>query len=541
MSVPAAVRRRLPVRASIGALVLAAVLGVALLPTGFFVVRAIREGGIGLSVLLDARQAGLFGRSLVVALTATGLAVVWAVPTARAIAYGSRRVSVAIESLVYLPLLLPNITIVLGWVHAIGPTGYVTAAWRSISGNTGSPFALYTPFGAGFVLSLAWFPCVAIPLARGLRVLDISSRRSARLTASAPRRWWTIDRPILMPYVLTGASLVFLLSFADYGVPSALMVNVFAVEVFSRLEEFGGAPQALGLCLTLLAVVVVVASGRYLFARAGVVEDRGERGAPPVMATGRASIVQRAIRIAPAGGVIALAIVVPLGFLCLRAGGPAAYVRAMKTAGAQILSSLEVAAWGVVLIAPIALVFALAYRASGRAVRAAADSGLLLLLMVPGAIVGLGVLALREAWLPDVLRHHPALVAYAAGCRYLAFPAFVLAASIRAIRPSLSRAAEVGGAGPLRVLVGVLLPLAAASIVSAVTLSFVLTMAELSAAVLVVPPGGMTLPVRLASLLHFGEEDVVAALCVMASGFVVGLVVLTGLVVRRTLRLEVGR
>ena len=44
---------------------------------------------------------------------------------------------------------------------------------------------------------------------------------------------------------------------------------------------------------------------------------------------------------------------------------------------------------------------------------------------------------------------------------------------------------------------------------------------ELPASVLLNPPGAMTLPVRLASLLHFGRDALVAALCVTLCGLVV--------------------
>lgn len=73
------------------------------------------------------------------------------------------------------------------------------------------------------------------------------------------------------------------------------------------------------------------------------------------------------------------------------------------------------------------------------------------------------------------------------------------------------------------------------ALLAASALSFVLTMAELSAAVLVYPPGRMTLPVRLVLLLLFGDLPVVAAHRVMVSGFIVGVLVVCRLVTNRPL------
>ncbi len=491
------------------------------------------DGAGGSALSFDSRQARLFARSLLVAATSTLLATVWGLSTAIVISRRRGRLGLTVEALSYLPLVIPNIVLVIGWIHILGPGGYLA---RGVEWLTGVPAlsspvlssGLMTPWGAGFVLSLCYFPYVTITCARGLSAIRESALRSAELHAGLSRRLLRIWLPFMAPYLATGVVLVFLQSFSDYSVPSALMVNVYPVEIFAQLSSFHDVHGALKLCAPPLGLALVLCSLRYL----------GVRRAPFSMhptPSGSGSCP----RVVLAAAVIAVAAssVLPLTFLAVKAGTPAVYVRAMKMAGAQILASLEVACWGALLFTSLALVFAAAYRWASRGARAVAEIGVISLLGFPGAVVGLGVLSLREAGVLDMFGDHAILVAYASGCRYFAVPALILAFSVLALRSRLIDAAAIHGGGRGRILVRIVLPVVLPAVFAAAAVSFVLTLAELSASVLVYPPGGMTLPVRLASLLHFGEESVVAALCVMVSAFIAGVVLLGRLVINRPLRL----
>ena len=89
-----------------------------------------------------------------------------------------------------------------------------------------------------------------------------------------------------------------------------------------------------------------------------------------------------------------------------------------------------------------------------------------------------------------------------------------------AFRRELVDAAEVHGVRRSATLARIVLPLALPALVHAAAFAFVLALGELPAAVLVAPPGGMTLAVRIESLLHFGKDGIVAALCVVEAGLV---------------------
>ena len=193
-----------------------------------------------------------------------------------------------------------------------------------------------------------------------------------------------------------------------------------------------------------------------------------------------------------------------------------------------------------ILLLILGAVFAVAYRLSGRRARIWAETLVLLPLVIPGAAVGLGILSLESRDIPpwSWVYPHASIVAYATACRFVPLAALLLAGALISVRPGVFRSGAISGAGPLRVLWGLVAPLLLPAFLAVAAVSFIFSLGELSAAVLVNPPGVMTLPVRLASLLHFGEESVVAALCVMLTGFIVGLLCLLQLVSRRPWRVE---
>ncbi|MCJ2025906.1 ABC transporter permease [Methylobacterium sp. J-067] len=100
------------------------------------------------------------------------------------------------------------------------------------------------------------------------------------------------------------------------------------------------------------------------------------------------------------------------------------------------------------------------------------------------------------------------------------FVAVVVSARLRGLDRSLEEAAADLGAGPLRVLGTVTLPLLAPAIVAGALLAFTLSLDDLVIASFVSGPGATTLPMRLYSQVRLGVNPEINA----ASTLLVGLV-----------------
>lgn len=484
--------------------VLGGVLLAALAPSLALLAAALREGeGFG-AVLASARTRGLFLRSLAVAGGAAALALPLGLVAARSCARLPARLVAFGEAALVVPLCVPSLVTALGWLALLGRDGWLARLAPGLPRPD-----LYTPAGAAVLLALGLFPCVALPALAGVRALDAGVREAALVAASPRRVFWRIELPLLAPYLASGTLLVFLLAFMDFGVPSALMVNVYPVEVFVQLGAFQEPGRALASAAPGLAVAALAVALRFLLVRAAP-WPMGQRRPGAEHASGGAALV----------GVLTLALGVPLGSLVARARGH--YAQALRTAGEEVLTSLVVAALATVCLVAASALVAIAVRALGSRGRRVALGLLVVPLVVPGAIVGLGLLTLvaREvppfAWLRGTL----GLLVCAAFARFVALPALGLALFGTGLRREPLDAAAVHGAGRGATLRRIVFPLALPTLVQAGALVFVLTLGELAASVLVAPPGAATLAVRIESLLHFGKDGVVAALCVVQVGLV---------------------
>ena len=110
------------------------------------------------------------------------------------------------------------------------------------------------------------------------------------------------------------------------------------------------------------------------------------------------------------------------------------------------------------------------------------------------------------------------VIAHATFCT--GFVAVVVAARLRGLDRSLEEAAADLGAGPVRVLATITLPLLAPAVLAGALLAFTLSLDDLVIASFVSGPGSTTLPMRLYSQVRLGVNPEINA----ASTLLVGLV-----------------
>ena len=96
--------------------------------------------------------------------------------------------------------------------------------------------------------------------------------------------------------------------------------------------------------------------------------------------------------------------------------------------------------------------------------------------------------------------------------------------------------ARIAGASSWRQLWGIAIPLRFTAIVCTWLCGVILGLGELSASILVVPPGVTTLSIRIFGLVHYGVEDQLAALCLATTIFVLGLATVVLVAIRSAKR-----
>jgi iron(III) transport system permease protein len=200
--------------------------------------------------------------------------------------------------------------------------------------------------------------------------------------------------------------------------------------------------------------------------------------------------------------------------------------------------SLEIGALAAASATAIAL--AVAWRVRERPQRAAlAAMALAFLAAIPASLLGV--------WTIDVLNRPPDSPLAALAFLYdrtLAAPAFVqllralplvtlwLWSQLATISDDLLDAARSEGAGAWTRFWRIALPLRRPAVVAALAAALALAVGELSATLLVLPPGVTTISVRVFQMLHYGVDDRVAALCLSIFGQIAVFVIAASLLAR---------
>lgn len=160
--------------------------------------------------------------------------------------------------LAVLPLGLPSFVGAAAFIAALAPGGILHGVLEAVGFD--GPFRARGFWPSWFVLSLATYPYVLLPVAARLRALRPSLEESARLLGrSSVGTFFAVTLPQLRASVLAGAMLVFLYTVSEFGAVQLLGFDtltrvIFATQLSDRATSFSAAAL-----LLLLAVVVVAA------------------------------------------------------------------------------------------------------------------------------------------------------------------------------------------------------------------------------------------------------------------------------------------
>ncbi len=510
---------RLVFAIAVGALAVAA-----LLPLGALLARLGVEiaGGHGaaLALLGSARPWSLFTISVVRAACVTACALAIGMPLGVLVARGDAPGRRLVFALHVLPGFLPPYLLALGWFHLVGRTGLFGSEW--------SASILFSELGAIAVLTLALSPLATALAALGAWGMDASLEEAARVTASPGRVLARIVLPAAAPGIALAAILIFALAVAEVGVPMFLRVDAYPAAVLARLGGIDFAPGeavVLTVPLGVLALGLLAAERRLVVSRDyAVLGLRGAARAPLPLGAWR-------LPAAGVGAVAALLAAAPLLALGIVAARGEGFVAVSQWIGGSLGVSLLSA--GCAATAIVALGVPLAHALVRQRPGARLVDGLAILAFVtPAAVLGVGLIHTwnrpSTAWIYGSL----AIVVLGFVARYAAVGLRTNASVFAQSSVQLEESAAVLGAGYLRRLVGLLVPLHWRGLLSAWLLALIFCLRDLESAILTYPAGGAPLTVRIFTLEANGPEPIVAALaCVQLSVSAVA-VALLGIIAR---------
>ncbi|MEM6916112.1 MAG: iron ABC transporter permease [Verrucomicrobiota bacterium] len=407
-----------------------------------------------------------------------------------------------LNSLVLVPLILPPFVGALGIKQLLGQAGVLNAFLIDLGLMDASAPVDWLGDGQllGVVLmnALHLYPIAYLNVSAALANVDPAMEEAAEnLGCHGARRLFRITLPLIMPGMFAGATIIFIWSFTELGVPLIFdFTRVTSVQIFNGIKDLSGNPFPYALVVVLLVLTVLFyLLGKWLFGKeiaassGRAATGRTLRRASPLMnvvCIGAFTLVT-GLAILPHLGVMLLSVsnqwygtILPSDFTMQHYADALGHPLTLNSIGNSLKYASLATLTNVILGIAIAYVV-VRTKLPGRQFL---DAMAMLPLAVPGLVLAFGYLAMTREGQPFdflVLGENPILIlviAYAV--RRLPYVVRSAAAGFQQTSVTLEEAAQNLGCPPLKALRKVTLPLIAANLIAGGLLAFSFAMLEVS-------------------------------------------------------------
>jgi iron(III) transport system permease protein len=417
----------------------------------------------------------------------------------------------AFSWMLLLPMAMP--AYIMGFVFmatfdAAGPVQGLLRAWM---GGAGWFPEVRSPVGAIVVMTLVLYPYVYMLARAGYRGISASSLEAARILGHGPVSFfWRVAFPISRPAIAAGVVLALMEALADFATVRFFNFPTLAdgvVRVWHGMMDLRAASELAGL-LSLFALVAILIErslrGRTRYHEAGGKSPGLSRiqlaGGWKWALTALCSLVVGVAFVMPTAQLISWALT---EVVRLPTGAARVY---LELAGHSLMLASIAAAVAVFLALILASGVRVLGQSTARFLATVATTGY----AVPGPVFAVGILLtltpldhalnrVLESWagftVGLVLTGSLVGLTYGYVARFLAVAYQSTDAGLEKIRPNVTAAAKVLGAGPWRLLRQIHLPLAAPGLIVGAALVFVDVMKELPITVMLRPFGYDTLAI----------------------------------------------
>lgn len=453
-----------------------------------------------------------------------------------------------------LPMMIPPQVTALSWLQLFGPSSPLLNS-LGLAPSLGSPQPLYSAEGIALLMGIQHAPLVFLTLRASLINLPAELIEAARINGASQRRvWLDVIFPLCRSGLVAAAAIAFVSALGNFGIPAMLGIPasyyVLPTLIYQHLAGFGqtvlSEVAVLSMLIGCLALVGVLVQQR--FVRKAQFELVGHNGCA------QAFVLNRNHRLGLQAAlwlVLSLILVAPLIALVISSLVPAlgvgltaetltfeAYVEMLSRQGVTARAmgnSLLLAAGSAAFLMALSLPLAWLLLRMKPQMRTAVNSLIEIPYALPGVVLAIACILLFVQPLPllDVSLYGTLgimFVAYLA--RFMSIALKPVQASAGQLDGSLEEAAQLAGAGPLRRLLQIVLPLVAPALCAGGLLVFLTAVNELTVSALLWSAGNETLGVLVFNLDEGGDSVLAAAISVIIVVMVAFLMLLLSLMGR---------
>jgi iron(III) transport system permease protein len=437
--------------------------------------------------------------------------------------------------LTLLPLLLPSLGVVLGWIVVWGPGGYLTTLFSQRL-HIGS-LAIDTIPGMSLIEAARLLPVAFMTCEASLSRADSSLEDAARSAGASPLRVLRkVTIPMLRPALLNSGTLIFTLAIASLGIPLLLGTprNIKFLSSYLYLTWTNaanpdpGSVSAGAMLLLLVATGLLLLRNRLLGAEARYVSVAGRAGRTALLSlrrwrwplAGAVSLYLLFSTLIPVLGLAVMSFVVVLTPLVApwklltwdhwQMLGQGEFLRSIEH------SALLALVGAIITTAVVALATLVAHR-SRFPLRKTLPVVILYPRAIPGLIIGIGFFwtFLVTGALGDFFRQSIWGIMVAFCIRNIPFAYVVMYPTLARIGEELDRAGRSVGASWWRTCRSIVLPLLRPALFASFILMFVEILNDYDPALFLVKPGTEVIGTTMLSSFIQGMIGPVAALAMV--------------------------
>ena len=454
--------------------------------------------------------------------------------------------------LTMLPMILPPLVGVLGFVFILGRAGTVNVVLHDWFGLAQPVNFMYGVHGVLLVETVHLFPMMTLSILDALARVDPTLEEAAEgMGAPGWRRFLDVTLPLTTPGYVSGALLVFIWTFADFVTPLVLGVqDLLAPQAYLNIVQFvdrrifrmGIVISAL---LVLLAVVFVIAAREYVaikdYSSLGYSKVERRRLGPVTRWTAVTFLsLLMIVSFVPQVGVALAAVGRGWSLTPVPVEYTTEFFRQVSVETPKfIVNSLWFCAIAVVMCLVIGVPMAWIMARTQAPGRGAMDALTTLMLAIPGTAVGIAFVRAFNFPLPVVdvpLTGMWLILPLVLAVRRLPYTVRGSYSSLLLVHKSLEEAAENVGATKLRTFRDITVPLVWKGIFVGALFSFITSIQEASSTLFLTTGGNEMIPFGIFTFYIAGSQSQAAALGVI----LIALCAVSLFIVNRTAGTRVG-
>jgi iron(III) transport system permease protein len=433
--------------------------------------------------------------------------------------------------LTMLPMILPPLVGVLGFVFILGRAGTVNVLLMDWFGLTHPVNFMYGIHGVLIVQTLHLFPFMTLSILDSLSRVDPSLEEAAQVSgAKGWQRFRDVTLPLTTPGYVSGALLVFIWTFADFVTPLVVGVqDLLAVQAYLNIVQFvdrrifrmGIVISAL---MVVLAIVFVLVARHYVAIKdySSLAYSRVERRTLPPFKRWLAVtflLLLVAVSVLPQVGVVLAAIGKGWSLTAFPVQYTLDYFRQVSVETPKfIINSLLYSGIAVLICLLVGVPMAWIMTRTRTPGRGAMDALTTLILAIPGTAIGIAFIRAFHFPLPAIdtaLTSMWIILPLVLAVRRLPYTVRSTFSSLLLVHRSMEEAAANVGATKMRTFLDITLPLVWKGIVVGAMFSFIMSIQEASATLFLTLGGWEMIPFAIFTYYISGSHGQAAALGVM--------------------------